>query len=136
MKTLFYYFCTYGTKKVPFWTFSLWLYYDWLTPSQILIFSNLIMHNFILVSKRNSSVFKLFIFIGIRYARLKICEWTCVNIRYITLRKIPKAIPRTYIFQSGFLVGLYSLPLIFKHLNFQMRRLRRELVNELGVGTY
>ena len=36
------------------------------TPSQILIFSNLILHNFILVSKSNSSVSKLFIFIRIR----------------------------------------------------------------------
>ena len=41
-------------------------FYDWLTPSQILIFSNLILHNFKLVSKSNSSVFKLFIFIRIR----------------------------------------------------------------------
>ena len=45
---------------------SVWISYDWLTPSQILIFSNLILHNFILVSKSNSSVSKLFIFIRIR----------------------------------------------------------------------
>ena len=82
----------------------------WLaTPYQILIFSNLILHNFILVSKSNSSVynkftrheqvlawrnelivlwtlnrqvkiflrnssdFKLFVFLRIRYVRLKIC---------------------------------------------------------------
>ena len=44
---------------------SVWISYDWLTPSQILIFSNLILHNFILVSKSNSSVSKLFIFIRI-----------------------------------------------------------------------
>ena len=50
---------------------SVWISYDWLTPSQILIFSNLILHNFILVSKSNSSVFKLFIFIRIRWAKLK-----------------------------------------------------------------
>ena len=46
---------------------SLWLFYDWLTFSQNLIFSNLILHNFILVSKSNSSVSKLFTFIRIRY---------------------------------------------------------------------
>ena len=45
---------------------SVWISYDWLTPSQILIFSNLILHNFILVSKSHSSVSKLFIFIQIR----------------------------------------------------------------------
>ena len=45
---------------------SVWLFYDWLTPFQILIFSNLILHNFIFVSKSNSSVSKLFIFIQIR----------------------------------------------------------------------
>ena len=31
------------------------IFYDWFTPSQILIFSNLILHNFILVSKSNFS---------------------------------------------------------------------------------
>ena len=45
---------------------SFWLFYDWLAPSQILIFSNLILHNFTLVSKSNSSDSKLFIFIRIR----------------------------------------------------------------------
>ena len=30
-------------------------------------------------------------------------------------------------------MGLYPLPLIFERLNFQMGRLRKELVNELGV---
>ena len=45
---------------------SVWISYDWLTPSQILIFSNLILHHFILVSKSHSSVSKLFIFIQIR----------------------------------------------------------------------
>ena len=45
---------------------SVWISYDWLTPSQILIFSNLILHNFILVSKSNSSVSKLSIHIRIR----------------------------------------------------------------------
>ena len=56
---------------------SVWISYDWLTPSQILIFSNLILHNFILVSKSNSSVSKLFIFIRI---------W-CVLDLYPTLRQ-------------------------------------------------
>ena len=144
----------------------------WLaTPYQILIFSNLILHN-ILVSKsnssaynkfarhkqvlmwrvklmvlwtlnrqakiflRNSSDFKLFIFLRIRCAKLKICEWICVNIRRITWHKFPKASPRTYIFQRGFLVGLYSVPLIIERLNFKMWRLGKELVNESGVGTY
>ena len=45
---------------------SVWLFYDWLTPFQILIFPNLILHNFIFVSKSDSSVSKLFIFIQIR----------------------------------------------------------------------
>ena len=45
---------------------SVWISYDWLTPSQILIFSNLILHNFILVLKSHSFVSKLFIFIQIR----------------------------------------------------------------------
>ena len=34
--------------------------------------------------------------------------------------KIPKASRRTYIFQRGLLVGLYSVPLIFERLNFEM----------------
>ena len=45
---------------------SLGHFYDWLAPSQILIFSNFISHNFILVLKSNFSVSKLFIFIRIR----------------------------------------------------------------------
>ena len=45
---------------------SLWLFYDWFTSTQILIFSNLVLHNFILVSKSNFSASKLFIFIRIR----------------------------------------------------------------------
>ena len=52
----------------------------------------------------------------------------------VTSYKIPKASPRTYIFQRLFSVGLYSVPLIFERLNFQMLRLRKELVNELGVS--
>ena len=47
------------------YSLSLWHFYDWLTPSQILILSNLILYNFILVTKKNSSVSKLFIFIRI-----------------------------------------------------------------------
>ena len=45
---------------------SLRHFYDCLTPSQVLIFSNLILRNLILVSKSSSSVSKLFIFIWIR----------------------------------------------------------------------
>ena len=45
---------------------SVWLFYYWPTPSQILIFSNLVLHSFILVSESNSSVSKLFIFIRIQ----------------------------------------------------------------------
>ena len=41
--------------------------------------------------------------------------------------KISKVSPRTYIFQREFLVGLYSVPLIFERLNFQMWILRKEL---------
>ena len=52
------------------------------------------------------------------------------------VHKIPKASQRTYIFQREFLVGLYSVPLTIERLNFQMRRLGKELVNELGVKTY
>ena len=58
-----------------------------------------------------------------------ICIWICVSISYIMLRKIPKVSPRTYIFQWGFLVGLYSVPLIIERL---ILKLRKELVNELG----
>ena len=42
------------------------------------------------------------------------------QIHKVTSRKIAKASPRTYIFQRGFLVGIYSVPLIFERLNFQM----------------
>ena len=38
----------------------------------------------------------------------------------VTPCKIPKASPRTYVFQRGFLSGLCSVPLIFKRLHFQM----------------
>ena len=42
------------------------------------------------------------------------------QVHKVTSCKIPKASPRTYIFQRGFLVGLYSVPPIFERLNFQM----------------
>ena len=38
----------------------------------------------------------------------------------VTWCKIPKASPRTLIFLRGFLVGLYSVPLVFKRLTFQI----------------
>ena len=89
----------------------------WLaTPSQILIFSNLILHNFKLISKYVSSYFKVFIFLQMWCAKLKMCKWICV-----------KASPRTYVSQRTFLVGLYFVPHIFERLNFQMWRLKKEL---------
>ena len=89
----------------------------WLaTPSQILIFSNLILHNFKLISKYVSSYFKVFIFLQMWCAKSKMCEWICV-----------KASPRTYISQRTFLVGLYFVSHIFERLNFRMWRLRKEL---------
>ena len=42
------------------------------------------------------------------------------QIHKVTSCKIPKPSPRTYIFQSEFLVLLYSALLIFERLNFQM----------------
>ena len=44
-----------------------------------------------------------------------------------TLCKISKVRRRAYIFQWLFLVGLYSVPLLFERLNFQIRILRKEL---------
>ena len=72
---------------------SLWLSYDCLTHSQILIFLSLILNNFILVSKSNSSVFKIFVFefdapswkCANEFAPVsdtKMCEWICASIRY------------------------------------------------------
>ena len=43
-----------------------WLFNGWLTPSQILIFSYIILHNFILLLNSNSFISKLIIFIWIR----------------------------------------------------------------------
>ena len=54
-----------------------WFSYDWLTHSQILFFLNLILRNFILVWKSNSSVFKVLNFIRILCAKLTMCEWIC-----------------------------------------------------------
>ena len=51
---------------------SLWLFLWLATSSQILIISNLILHNFILVSKSSSPVSKLFIVIQI---------WCILNLR-------------------------------------------------------
>ena len=51
----------------------LWLFYDWLTLSQILIFSNLILHNFILISKSNSSSV---ISRVKRLSSLALCAWS------------------------------------------------------------
>ena len=78
---------------------SLWLFYDWLTFSQNLIFSNLILHNFILVSKSNSSVSKLFIFTRIRCAW--ICIRICINIRYRSV-KFRKPVQGLVFFKGDF----------------------------------
>ena len=59
---------------------SVWLFYEWLTPSQILIFSNLKLHNW----------FQKVILLLLSYLPLSefdaswICIQICVNIRYIT----------------------------------------------------
>ena len=50
------------TLSPEFLNLSVWPFYGWFTPSQIFIFLNLVLHNFILVSKSNSSHSKLFIF--------------------------------------------------------------------------
>ena len=109
---------------------SLWLFLWLATPSQILIFSNFILHNFILVSK---SVFSFFNSLNsMRQVEIVQMNLHQYQIHKVTC-KIPKASPSTYIFQRGFLVRLYSVPLIFQRFNFQMWRLRKELVNELVV---
>ena len=91
------------------------------TPSQILIFSNFILHNFTLVSK------SVFLFYGIYLSPnlMRQVEIVQMNLRQyqihkVTSCKIPKPSPRTYIFQSEFLVLLYSALIIFERLNFQM----------------
>ena len=135
------------------------------TSSEILIFWNFKLHSSILVSKSVSSLFKVFMFLQTRCAKLKMCEliiqgfpylgvWgesphqpkicsapsTCKdsppidhphhqphpftrNVNYpplnkVTQCKISKARPRTYISQRELLVGLYSVALLFKRLNF------------------
>ena len=47
--------------------------------------------------------------------QMNLCQF---QIHKVTSCKIPKVSPRTYIFQGGFLVGLYSVPLMFERLNF------------------
>ena len=99
------------------------------TLSQILIFSNLILHNFILVSK---SVFFFFEGIYLSPNLMRHIENMRMNLRQYqilkaTLCKMSKVSPRTYIFQRGFLVDLYSVLLIFDRLNIQMWISRKEL---------
>ena len=109
---------------------SVWISYDWLTPSQILIFSNLILHNFILVSKSNSSVSKLFIFIRIR----------CVlnlhpNLRQYQIHNVvqnSESQPKDLYFSKGIFSGLIFWAAYNRTVDFQMWRLRKELVKELG----
>ena len=111
--------------------------YDFFTTDYSLsnlISSNLILYNFILVSK---SVFLFLRYLS--FSGFDAPRWNSANEivpildTKVTSCKIPKANPRTYIFQRGFLVGLYSVQFIFERLNFQMWRLKKELVNELGV---
>ena len=109
---------------------SLWLFYDWLTFSQNLIFSNLILHNFILVSKSNSSVSKLFIFIRIR----------CVlnlhpNLRQYQIHNVvqnSESQPKDLYFSKGIFSGLIFWAAYNRTVDFQMWRLRNELVKEFG----
>ena len=106
------------------------LFYDWLAPSQILIFSNVILHNFILVSKSNSSVSKLFIFIRIR----------CVlnlhpNLRQYQINNVvqnSESQPKDLHFSKEIFSGLLFCAAYNQTVDSQMWRLREELVNELG----
>ena len=110
--------------------FSLWLFCDWFAPSQILIFSNLILHNFILISKSNSSVSKLFIFIRIR----------CVlnlhpNLRQYQIHNVAqtsKSQPKDLYFSKKIFSGFMFCVAYDRMVDFQVWRLREELVNELG----
>ena len=110
--------------------FSLWLFCDWFAPSQILIFSNPILHNFILISKSNSSVSKLFIFIRIR----------CVlnlhpNLRQYQIHNVAqtfKSQPKDLYFSKKIFSGFMFCVAYDRMVDFQMWRLREELVNELG----
>ena len=81
----------------------------------------------------------IFLFKFINRNTSKWCE-LCSELTLKTLErafllscKIPKTSPRTYIFQRGFLVGLYSVPFMFERSNFRMWRLRKELIDELWV---
>ena len=105
------------------------------TPSQILIFSNLILHNFILISK---SVLPFLRYLSLSLNSMRQVEHVPMNLRQyqihkVTQCKIPKANRRTYIFQRRFLVDLYSVPLIFERVNFQMWRLRKELGQRVRI---
>ena len=49
------------------------------------------------------------------------------QVHKVTSCKISKASPRTYIFQRGFLVGLYSVPLLFKRLIFSSLNIEKRI---------
>ena len=49
------------------------------------------------------------------------------QVHKVTSCKIPKASPRTYIFQRGFLVGLHSVPLLFKRLIFSSLKIEKRI---------
>ena len=151
------------------------------TSSEILIFWNLKLHSSTLVSKSASSLFKVFMFLRTRCAKLKMCEliiqgfpycgviWespyqpkicspsTCKNspqwttttttphpftrkvnfrpLNKVTQCKIPKASPRNYIFQRGFLVGLYSIrcAAFIRAFEFLNLKIEKELASKLRV---
>ena len=81
------------------------------------------LHNFILVSKSNFSVSKLFIFVRIRWV-LNLHP-TLRQYQIHNVVQVPKANRRTYIFQRRFLVGLYSEPLIIERLIFNCEDLEK-----------
>ena len=95
------------------------------TLSQILIFSNLILHNFILVSKSNSSVSKLFIFIRIR----------CVlnlhpNLRQYQIHNVvqnSESQPKDLYFSKGIFSGLIFCAAYIRTFQFSNLNIEKEL---------
>ena len=84
---------------------------------------------------RNSPVFKLFAFLQIRQV-----ENMRMNLRQYQTHNVvqnSESQPKGLLFSKGiFSGGLYSVPFIIERLSFQMRRLEKEWVKQLGVGTY
>ena len=102
------------------------------TPSQILIFSNLILHNFILVSKSNSSVSKLFIFIRIR----------CVlnlhpNLRQYQIHNVvqnSESQPKDLYFSKGIFSGLIFCAAYVRTFEFSNVKIEKRITQ--WVGSY